>query len=134
MQAFSIIFSITLLAFGTRGTLAAPTSNTGVGGQANGGSVTSNRVGNTNERCGGLGTLGLLNMGSNNAGNGGWAQSGDSSSIGQRSDAFTGNGGQANGGNVERPDCDAAGLINLWSFNAGDGANAASGSSRGSSR
>ncbi|KAK6910283.1 hypothetical protein L486_00054 [Kwoniella mangroviensis CBS 10435] len=114
---------------------------TGVGGQASGGSV--QRISE-----GGLLNLDILNIGSDNAGSGGSADSGsalggaggagctlgDLLSGGNGGSAYTGAGGQANGGNVVEQSY--GGLINLHALNigsgnAGNGGSANSGSAAG---
>lgn len=114
------------------------------GGNASGGSVNGG-----DDR--GLAALNILNIGSNNAGDGGLAKSGDSlggigghaperlitpgrpsitkakSVAGSGGQAVAGEGGMAPGGSVNTPQ----GLINLWSNNAGDGGDGRSGSANG---
>ncbi|KAF8624899.1 hypothetical protein AX15_005767 [Amanita polypyramis BW_CC] len=114
---------------------------TGPGGQASGGSI-SMGAGNApaNRILGGLLAMPLINILSNNAGDGGDASSGDGlANLGHRglhreqklsqsssiSNAYTGAAGNAMGGSVNGP----IGLINLMSNNAGDGGDATSGNS-----
>ncbi|RDB29011.1 hypothetical protein Hypma_015260 [Hypsizygus marmoreus] len=144
MHSVALVLSVSLVALHT--TLALPVDNsgnayTGPGGLATGGSV------NGDPRPGLLGALlggGLINVGSNNAGDGGIASSGGIGgttpcsakfrrwfherpavpSNDNNGNAYTGPGGFAEGGSVNtRP-----GLINIDSGNAGDAGDASSGS------
>jgi hypothetical protein len=95
------------------GVRQAPGQYSGAGGQAQGGSVSGNS-----------GLLDLIRLFSDNAGNGGQANSG-AAGLGARDSSYSGVGGQAGGGSV----ADSPGVVNLWSGNAGDGGFANSGAS-----
>lgn len=149
---FSISYVLVILATLSHLVHAAPISDgthninannagTGGGGNAGGGSVNNSPVKGEEGLLGFLGVESLLNVNSGNAGHGGKANSGSASSRPFRrygtekqyvettninetkGNANTGTGGQAPGGSVNGPH----GLINIDSFNAGDGGEADSG-------
>ncbi|WRT66234.1 uncharacterized protein IL334_003187 [Kwoniella shivajii] len=141
---FSVFAVLSLASMVLAAPIASPdggSAYTGVGGQANGGSVS--RVDSA-----GLLNLDILNIGSNNAGNGGSANSGsalggaggagctlgDIIGGGNGGSAYTGAGGQANAGNVVEQSY--GGLLNIHALNigsgnAGNGGSANSGSAAG---
>ncbi|KII93425.1 hypothetical protein PLICRDRAFT_673196 [Plicaturopsis crispa FD-325 SS-3] len=128
---------------------------TGAGGKAPGGSVVGSSGGFGSERTSGLGsTGGLVDLFSDNAGQGGDASSGPAGTGrrikfkgykaissgggsggggggGSGSNAYTGVGGSAPGGSV---DGKTGGLVELFSGNAGQGGEAGSGPSVGRRR